>query len=1168
MASPERQELIRNAVVFLNDPTSQASPLTQRIQFLEAKGLTPAEIDLAIRQASQNSSYTPGYAQTPYPLIPPPPYRWDWRDYFITAVVSGTVTYGAVALFKKYLLPHLQPPTSTAYEADRDALTAQFDAAEALLKEIQAESAAVRAAVEAQKEQIDETTKNVDAMVQEVRDGETKTRDEMREMRDEINSIREMLPKMIERNKESQTQSLAELQHELKSLKALLLSRGPTISNNSLPTTPLPALGRPSIPAWQLAGASPSTTPTPTPESTLSNGKGKEVEKAPEANLEVRQRSTATHGSMFSSFLAQAERPASPARNRSSDGHSTAESALSNLRKSLASQRPASPSQTQKSSPAPRAHKMSLEDRLKAATFTIGEVSGETTPTVSSRVSPAPTPVTPPVDKALSPVDTTTPSKLDLTTELTTVTEHPLSPSTMPLPESRVSSPIELQEPAPILVALPPPEPVPTPSEPVPHPAPVAAPPLPTESVPLPSEPIQPLSEPVPAPAEPTQPLSEPVPPPSEPVQQRPELIEAVSPKPHALQFDQVSALEAEVTLPPATPDAHPEEASRVADVDALQKRLKLVEQRFSDVSTSFKRLQAEKAAADAVLKELTPLETISDSQALRDFVQNIVLKSEISLEEITRLNGKLATQEDRIEELRDTHRLESTSQSAQIEKLKKQLTESEALLAAAHGQSDEHSAAQKAEIERLTKEVESSKRVAKEEEEKRVKAISLLKTVRQKLVKAEKERDDIQREVATSKDKDKAEKDRDQLEKSRLQSELEAANAEREKTVVGLKTQFDREVTSLRDKYEKETAVMRGQFELEALTTKSSHSKEVATLTSRITSLESTLTGLTNDKNAFFDQLQLRQAELESAQYHLDSLQSQNTELQYQLREAEERSALLTDDITEVRREQDSRAREPSTSAEDVARLLSAAEAKYESKLADLRKNLNVVEKERNESEAQWSRKLREKVRENDELKQVLGSATKNRELDEGVVGKLNDQIKLLQEEVRVQQAEAAELRAQAASLEDVESSTKAQETETTAKIHALEQLVEESKSREAQLKTSNKTLREEVRKVQSSAALLERQRNPGVGYWTSKESAPPEIRTSISSASDSRGVSPVPPTSPAKHEEEEVNLEYLRNVILQFLEHKEMRPNLVKVLSIILHFTPQETRRLVAKV
>ncbi|KAJ7254034.1 hypothetical protein B0H12DRAFT_1115648 [Mycena haematopus] len=790
-------------------------------------------------------------------------------------------------------------------------------------------------------------------------------------------------------------------------------------------------------------------------------------------------------------------RPASPARNRSSDGHTSstgqlAESALSNLRKSLASQRPASPSQNQKSPP-PRAHKMTLEDRLKAATFTIGEMSAESTPAASSRVSPVPVP--PPVDKPLDPVDTE--SKLEL------ATQHPLSPSFMPLPESRVSSPIELHELAPILVAPPPhppPEPAAPPSEPVPLTTPTVVAPPPMEPVLLPSEPI---------------------PPPPEPSQQ-PEPVATVSPKPYALQFDQVSALEAEVASPPATPGANAEGASRIPDVDALQERLKLVEQRFSDVSTSFKRLHAEKAAADAVLKELTPIETISDSQALRDFIQNIVLKSEV---------------EDRVEELRDTHRLESASQSAQIEKLKKQLAESEALLVATQSQGNEQSAAQKAEIERLTKEVESSKRVAKEEEEKRVKAISLLKTVRQKLVKAEKERDDIQREVSTSKDKDKAERERDQLEKSKLQSELETVTAEREKAIVGLKTQLDREITFLRDKHEKETTAMRGQFELEALTTKNSHSKDITALTSRISALESTLTALTNDKNAFFDQLQLRQAELESAQFHLDSLHSQNTELQYQLREAEERSALLNDDITEVRREQDSRAREPTTSAED---------AKYESRLADLRRNLNVVEKERNESEAQWSRKLREKVRENDELKQVLGSATKNRELDAGVVDKLNDQIKLLQEEIRLHQVEAAELRAQAASLED--SSTKTQETETSARIHALEQLVEETKSREAQLKISNKDW------------------NPGVGYWTAKEPAAPETRTSISSSSDSRGASPAPPISP-KHEEE-VNLEYLRNVILQFLEHKEMRPNLVKVLSIILHFTPQETRRLVAKV
>ncbi|KAI0030648.1 peroxisomal membrane anchor protein conserved region-domain-containing protein [Vararia minispora EC-137] len=260
----ERQDAVRNAVAFLNDPKTQNAPLAQRVQFLQAKGLTPAEIDAAIRQSAPNSSSGPQYAGPIYPAAygSPQPSPWDWRDYFITAVVSGTIGYGVIALARKYLLPHLLPPSATVYEQDRDTLTAQFDAAEALLKEIQADTAAVKAAVEDQKERVDKVITDVDAAVGEMREREQKARDELREIRDEINNIRDMLPKMIEKSKESQTQSLSELQQELKSLKALLLSRGPTTSGYSTPPPPqIPQ--RASIPAWQLAGT-PSAQPLPT----------------------------------------------------------------------------------------------------------------------------------------------------------------------------------------------------------------------------------------------------------------------------------------------------------------------------------------------------------------------------------------------------------------------------------------------------------------------------------------------------------------------------------------------------------------------------------------------------------------------------------------------------------------------------------------------------------------------------------------------------------------------------------------------------------------------------------------------------------------------------------------------------------------------------------------
>jgi peroxin-14 len=93
---------------------------------------------------------------------------------------------------------------------------------------------------------------------------------------------------MIEKNKESQGQSLAELQQELKSLKALLLSRGTPLPTS--PSTPIPSIAaRPSIPAWQLAGIKPTSSssapatpaPAPVPESSVSPSPSADKGKAP-----------------------------------------------------------------------------------------------------------------------------------------------------------------------------------------------------------------------------------------------------------------------------------------------------------------------------------------------------------------------------------------------------------------------------------------------------------------------------------------------------------------------------------------------------------------------------------------------------------------------------------------------------------------------------------------------------------------------------------------------------------------------------------------------------------------------------------------------------------------------------------------------------------------------
>lgn len=91
-----RGALLSSAVSFLRDPSTASSPLAQRIAFLESKGLTPPEIEQALATASGNAPSPQGYAAAGRAQE----FERDWRDWFIMAVIGGTVGYVAVKLAK------------------------------------------------------------------------------------------------------------------------------------------------------------------------------------------------------------------------------------------------------------------------------------------------------------------------------------------------------------------------------------------------------------------------------------------------------------------------------------------------------------------------------------------------------------------------------------------------------------------------------------------------------------------------------------------------------------------------------------------------------------------------------------------------------------------------------------------------------------------------------------------------------------------------------------------------------------------------------------------------------------------------------------------------------------------------------------------------------------
>lgn len=184
--------------------------------------------------------------------------------------------------------------------------------------------------------------------------------------------------------------------------------------------------------------------------------------------------------------------------------------------------------------------------------------------------------------------------------------------------------------------------------------------------------------------------------------------------------------------------------------------------------------------------------------------------------------------QESRTQELRETHSLESSSTSSQLEKTRNSLSGAESSLAAVTTERD----ALRVELDSLKIDVTKAKATAKEEEEKRTKAISLLKTVRQKLVKADQAKDEAlaDREAMRVSGLGKDEEARQELEKVR--GELDRVKADRERDVRGLREKFEGEVKGLRAGFERENKTRREEAELKAVTTavsplSASHSRQ-----------------------------------------------------------------------------------------------------------------------------------------------------------------------------------------------------------------------------------------------------------------------------------------------------------------------------------------------------
>ncbi|KAI8814711.1 peroxisomal membrane anchor protein conserved region-domain-containing protein [Cladochytrium replicatum] len=339
MAAAKREDLIESAVRFLKDPKVQSSPLAKRISFLETKGMTSAEIEdaLARMNGTSASTSTPqaaaattapqhqqeqvGYPQGPYqpypqqssiPIgvsgqpIPGYPYYgpvpltavvpqkepWSWKDYTLAGVSAAGLSYGAFLIIKNYISPHIAWPSPTSLSAESDKITQSLEGAKTALVAVQNETQAVSKQVSENALQVGSQIESIQKYLEELKEMDEKRDDEVRRIRDDVDSIKLMIPKMLEKSKESQNSALSDLQNELKSLKNLLLNRripygagaasgapsedASSSADQFAPGTPPFApytpngvssyaacapVSKPAIPSWQMEAATARSTP-------------------------------------------------------------------------------------------------------------------------------------------------------------------------------------------------------------------------------------------------------------------------------------------------------------------------------------------------------------------------------------------------------------------------------------------------------------------------------------------------------------------------------------------------------------------------------------------------------------------------------------------------------------------------------------------------------------------------------------------------------------------------------------------------------------------------------------------------------------------------------------------------------------------------------------------
>ncbi|KAG5894364.1 hypothetical protein JTB14_031924 [Gonioctena quinquepunctata] len=213
--TPVRDEMVQTAIKFLENPNVINTPIAQKQKFLQRKGLTDQEIQVACEKSGAYARHEEqNRLPPPLPLTPSfasnQLYRnqvqlsvFDrLRDIVHNIAIFSIVAYVIHKFYERYIAPFLFGKKKKSVE-----------------------------------ESIEDLEKNVKSSVDE--------------LKGDLQSVKVEVERISQSNENNTSRQLTELKSEITSVKGLLLGRKQFPSVANIPVVP------PSIPAWQMSSVSP-----------------------------------------------------------------------------------------------------------------------------------------------------------------------------------------------------------------------------------------------------------------------------------------------------------------------------------------------------------------------------------------------------------------------------------------------------------------------------------------------------------------------------------------------------------------------------------------------------------------------------------------------------------------------------------------------------------------------------------------------------------------------------------------------------------------------------------------------------------------------------------------------------------------------------------------------